>query len=474
MQVLGRIRLSRFSDESTSVSRQKEIISQWCDVNSHTLVGWAEDLDVSGGVDPFDTPALGDWLNNKPHDFDCIAAWKLDRLGRDSIRLNKLFGWAVDNGKTIVSCTEGIDLSTPVGRLIANVIAFLAEGERELIKERTKASHAKLRELGRWPGGRPAYGFRAVEQAGGSGWELVHDEHKAAVMRQIVDKVLGGQSVESVAKELTAGGEPSPSGKGKWHSQTIRQLLRSKTMLGYVTHQGVTVRDGQGNPISKGPALITAEQFDRVQQLMESRSFTKSRSDKTSPLLGVAKCFDCESSLHHRGQTTAGKLYRYYYCRSCRGASIHAEIAEETLEHAFLEAVGDKPVMERVYIPGENHEIALEDARRAVDEISALLGTMTSDTVRKRLTEQMVALDFRIATLEKLPQREATWDFKETGSTFKTVWSISTQEERRQLLLRSGITCALKRTPNTQALQFRLHTPHEILDRLNTKNPPTP
>src|SRR6202012_4830091 len=156
--------------------RQREIITSWAAANDHQIVGWAEDLDVSGSVDPFDTPALGAWLNERSHEFDVVCAWKLDRMGRDAIRLNKLFGWCLDNGKTVVSATEGIDLSTPVGRLIANVIAFLAEGELEAIRERTKASQKKLREQGRWGGGKPLYGYRAAEREDGAGWEMVPDE----------------------------------------------------------------------------------------------------------------------------------------------------------------------------------------------------------------------------------------------------------------------------------------------------------
>jgi hypothetical protein len=41
---------------STSIERQREMIMQWADVNGHTVAGFAVDVDVSGSVDPFDTP----------------------------------------------------------------------------------------------------------------------------------------------------------------------------------------------------------------------------------------------------------------------------------------------------------------------------------------------------------------------------------------------------------------------------------
>jgi site-specific DNA recombinase len=154
MRVLGRLRLSRSTDESTSIERQREMIQQWSDLHGHEVIGWADDTDVSGSIDPFKTPRLGDWLNNRAPEFDIIACWKLDRLSRNTIKLNSLFAWCLEQDKTVVSCSEAIDLSTPVGRLIANVIGFLAEGDLENIRERQRSSKAKLRDLGRWSGGK--------------------------------------------------------------------------------------------------------------------------------------------------------------------------------------------------------------------------------------------------------------------------------------------------------------------------------
>ena len=65
------------------------MITQWADANDNAVIGWAEDTDISGSIDPFETPQLGDWLNNRAPEFDVIATWKLDRLSRNAIKLNK-------------------------------------------------------------------------------------------------------------------------------------------------------------------------------------------------------------------------------------------------------------------------------------------------------------------------------------------------------------------------------------------------
>jgi site-specific DNA recombinase len=478
-RVLGRIRLSRMSDESTSPQRQREIIEQWASVNDHEIIGWAEDLDVSGSVDPFDAPALGPWLADpRKYEWDILCAWKLDRISRRAIPMNKVFGWMIENEKTLVCVSDNLDLSTWVGRMIANVIAGVAEGELEAIRERTTASHRKLRELGRWPGGKPAYGYRAQEREDAAGWELAPDEHASGVLAGIVDDVLAGQSVESIARELTERGELTPSDyirvrsglepRGHmWNGQSIRKRLRSRTLLGHVTHDGQSVYDAEGAPVRKGPPLIPQERFDQLQQALRDTGFVKTnnRTSRASPLLGVAVCDRCGTRLYHRGQTTAGKLYRYYYCPEKHGASIPADDLETLASELFLNELGDEKVQERVYIPAQNHQIALDEAVRAVDEITPLLGTVSSDTMRKRLTDQLSALDSRIAQLEQLPIEQARWEAREKPETYGEAWHAADAEGRRQLLLKSGITAAVQ--INGKAINANLSIPDDILKRLS-------
>ncbi len=63
--------------------------------------------------------------------------WKLDRLGRNMIHILQTVKALTDRGVTLVSTTDGIDSSTPAGRMMIGVLGSLAEYERELIRERT-------------------------------------------------------------------------------------------------------------------------------------------------------------------------------------------------------------------------------------------------------------------------------------------------------------------------------------------------
>ena len=85
---------------------------------------------------------------------DTVAVWRLDRLGRSLKHLIALVGDLESRGVGFRSITEGIDTSTPGGKLVFHIFASLAEFERALIVERTNAGLAAARARGR-RGGRP-------------------------------------------------------------------------------------------------------------------------------------------------------------------------------------------------------------------------------------------------------------------------------------------------------------------------------
>jgi site-specific DNA recombinase len=450
MRVLGRLRLSRSTDESTSIERQREMVAQWADVNGHAVIGWAVDTDVSGSIDPFDTPQLGGWLGNRAPEFDVIACWKLDRLSRNAIKLNKLFGWCIEHDKTVVSCSDSIDLSTPVGRLIANVIGFLAEGELEAIRERSRSSKAKLRDLGRWPGGKVPYGYTAVELDGG-GWTLQVDPDAAAVVRRIVEALLAGRPLAHIAEGLNSDGIPPSevyrgrsSGDATWHVSSIRNKLRSKSLLGYVHHQGETVRNDSGAPVvyAEEP-LVSLDEWNRVQALLDSNQSRRTGAKPTKGLLtGLLVCHFCGEPMYFQPSKARGKLYRYYQCSSRKHTAVSADDLEELVMQEFLEAFGDVPVRERVWVPGDSHEAELREAVTAFDELSATAGRMTSVTAKQRLQQQLEALDAKIADLESAPVREARYEYQETGQTYRQVWEGLDLQGKAAQLAKSGITLA--------------------------------
>ena len=83
---------------------------------------------------------------------DLLVVWKLDRLGRSVKGLVDLVGALDQQGVQFRSLTDGIDTTTPHGRFFFHMMASLAQMERELIAERTKAGLDAARRRGRMVG----------------------------------------------------------------------------------------------------------------------------------------------------------------------------------------------------------------------------------------------------------------------------------------------------------------------------------
>jgi DNA invertase Pin-like site-specific DNA recombinase len=86
---------------------------------------------------------------------DTLVVWKLDRLGRSLPDLINVVSGLGERGVQFKSLTEGIDTTTASGRLLFHIMGSLAEFERDLIRERTRAGLAAAAKVGR-RGGRPS------------------------------------------------------------------------------------------------------------------------------------------------------------------------------------------------------------------------------------------------------------------------------------------------------------------------------
>jgi DNA invertase Pin-like site-specific DNA recombinase len=82
-----------------------------------------------------------------------LVVWRLDRLGRTAKGLTSLFDDLVRWKVNLISLKDGLDLSTPAGRLMANILAGVAAYETEVRAERILAGQQVARARGvRWGG----------------------------------------------------------------------------------------------------------------------------------------------------------------------------------------------------------------------------------------------------------------------------------------------------------------------------------
>jgi DNA invertase Pin-like site-specific DNA recombinase len=123
-------------------------------------------------------PVLQDMLN-QVRTGDVIVIWKLDRLGRSLKNLVDIVGQLIKNEVGLKSLHDNIDTTTPQGRLTFNIFASLAEFERDLISERTKAGLESARARGRF-GGKPK-GLSKQAEATACAAETLYKEGKLSV-----------------------------------------------------------------------------------------------------------------------------------------------------------------------------------------------------------------------------------------------------------------------------------------------------
>ncbi|MEU1526927.1 recombinase family protein [Nocardia rhamnosiphila] len=492
-RVLGRIRLSREADDAgTSADRQREAIDAWARMHGATVIGWAVDLGVSGGTDPFKTPELGAWLKpERLHEWDVLVGYRLDRVSRRLIPLSSLIEFLRERGKSLASTSESIDLSTWAGRLVATVLAIVAEGELEAATERNLGSQQKTRKLGRLHSGVVPYGYQRVRLAEGetvygaakaetAGWYAVIDPDQAEVVRQqMVKPLLAHRSANAIAADLNMAGVPTKftnrtrkgeAHSGAWDSTVVRRVLKSPTLLGYGMHKGEIVTDDDGVPIQRAEPILTREEFDRVQAELGTRSIRQTPADKSTNLLtGLAFCLVCKGPLYRQIYRKRG--ITYYRCPAahngtpkCTYRNIRAETLTGLLGETFLEEVGDVQRQDRVFVPASDHAEALERVRVALatarreNELGLYEGSQDEyiDRVQRLVT--------RKRDLETLPAEPARFEYRDLGETYAEAWHRMNTEERRALLLDSGIR--LEANGPTAYPTFHLYVPEDIRERV--------
>ena len=125
--------------------------------------GLQEDAVRDYGIDHFYRDVISGTTTSRPQldallemlmPGDTLVIWKLDRLGRSLSHLALLSDELRSRGVRLVSLTEGMDTNTSTGRLLFGIMASMAQFERDLIVERTKAGLEHARENGRVGGRR--------------------------------------------------------------------------------------------------------------------------------------------------------------------------------------------------------------------------------------------------------------------------------------------------------------------------------
>lgn len=179
-----------------------------------------EDEGFSGGNT--NRPAFKRMMQLAEHkQFDIIAAYKIDRISRNTLDFLTMFEKLKLNGIELVSVTEGFDANTPAGRMMMSMISSIAEMERANIAQRVKDNMFELAKLGRWSGGTPPTGYRSVKviEGGKSAVYLEVIEEYVPLIKKIFYMAAKGYSGYQISDEVNL----SP--------KTISNILKNPTYM---------------------------------------------------------------------------------------------------------------------------------------------------------------------------------------------------------------------------------------------------
>ena len=134
---------ARCSTQDQNPENQLRELRRFAAARGWTVIDYV-DHGVSGAKDS--RPALNDLLRDaRRRKIDAVVCWRLDRLGRNLRHLILLLDELTALGVAFVSLAEGIDATTPAGRLQLHILGAIAEFERARISERVKAGLARVR-----------------------------------------------------------------------------------------------------------------------------------------------------------------------------------------------------------------------------------------------------------------------------------------------------------------------------------------
>ena len=141
----------RVSSRKQDTKSQEPDVKRWIEAYGDGSVKWYRDKATGRTMDRPGWKRLEADIDAGK--VSAVVVWRLDRLGRTASGLTALFEKLIARKVNLVSIKDGIDLKTPAGRLIANVLASVAAYENEVRSERILAGQAAARAAGkRWGG----------------------------------------------------------------------------------------------------------------------------------------------------------------------------------------------------------------------------------------------------------------------------------------------------------------------------------
>ncbi|HLR79174.1 MAG TPA: recombinase family protein [Bacillota bacterium] len=339
-----RVSTEEQANEGYSISAQLQVLRQYTQ-----LYGWeiAEEYIDEGrsGKNVKGRPAMRKLVEDVEKDkFQAVIVWKISRLSRNMLDTLKLLDKFEKYRVKFISYSENFDTSTPIGRLVLQLMASIAEMERNTLAENVKLGMKQRALEGYWNGG-IVFGYDHSDKK-----KLVINHKEAEVVKMIFNMYANGKGLRAISNHLNKAGYKTK--RDRYFSiNGVAQILDNPVYNGKIRwlqfeNWDTQRRKGKNpNPIrveGKHEAIISDELWSIVQARRKSRSFKQRQSNEPFLLSGLLRCPDCGKGMvpsitTRRNKDGEKRKYRYYVCGdfhnkgsvACRSNSVKAYDAED-------------------------------------------------------------------------------------------------------------------------------------------------
>lgn len=192
----------RVSTAEQTVENQRQELEAVAARHGWNVIAAIEDAGISGGKGRDKRPGYDRLCRGiARREFDLVAAWSVDRLGRSLQELVTFLGELHAKGIDLYLHQQGIDTSTPAGKAMFQMMGVFAEFERAIIVERIKAGLARARSQGKRLG-RPMLSAdkeRQVRDLLDNGVGILKTARLAGVGASVVQRIKAGLHPSSAA-----------------------------------------------------------------------------------------------------------------------------------------------------------------------------------------------------------------------------------------------------------------------------------
>lgn len=347
-----------------------------------------------------------------------MIAWKLDRYARSVSEFLRLIAWGETHGVRVATADNTINTTTATGRMVAVVLAALAEWERDMIKARITEGASTRRSQGRWAAGQPPYGFEIEKRADGA--YLVQNPEEAAKIRAGVLELIdpsGRASVKSTSHHVDIS-------EMQW-----RRLLKSPTLRGYRNHKGKLECGPDGvTPIQFAEPIISAAEHKAIKERLAALSNGQTRAPRRAENMCTEMVWcelGCEKPMHG-GKTNKGE--RLYRCKSGHMAHV-ADSLDERVAEEFLTRWGDFSEYVVALEGGNDMSDQMAEAQEQAERIANSIAT-AGPLMMHTLMEKANELEAAYAALRAAHDPDVREVLMPTGRTLREAWKDETQRTR--------------------------------------------